>query len=155
MWTDGDLKIVKCTRARKIQNRVAQCGYVPVYSPSSFFTKEVLVAAGGVNEKYHYKMDTLLWLQFYFEQNLRPKVLPGYVFCLRMHADAKVSGVQFCNKSIPPQHLKETEWLNSMWPRRKISRFKQVFAIDSYKILLNIIDTLMLRNKKICDAIKG
>ena len=152
VWMDANLNMVSIHHARRFSKYVASCGTVSVHSPSSFFTKELLDSVGGVNIAYHYKMDRLLWSQFYYDKGVRYCKLRGVYFGLRMHPDAKVSGVEYYGKDkmgeITPglrRNREEREMIAKIYPRKKIKKWPQLFEIDAYQKLIDVIETFLFR----------
>ena len=92
---DPYLKVFKCDRPRKISKLRAKHGLVSVTGPSSFFAKDLYERVGKVDERFHYMMDTNLWLRFVVIGNAKYIPIPGYLWGLRLHPDAKMSGHKF------------------------------------------------------------
>ena len=65
LWLDKQLRVVKCGCGRKFSSARANMGNVHVWGPSSFFSRDLYKQAGGVDERFHYMMDTDLWSKFY------------------------------------------------------------------------------------------
>jgi len=94
-WLDPQMKILNCGRGRPFSEIRFREGNVGVWGPSSFFTKRLLDAVGGVDERFHFSMDTDLWLRFAAKANARYLPFCKYAWGLRMHPDAKMSGHNF------------------------------------------------------------
>ena len=95
LWLDPEMKVVNCGRGRPFSEIRYREGNVSVWGPSSFFTKRLLEAVGAVDERFHYTMDTELWLRFAYKENARYLPFCSYAWGLRMHPDAKMSGHNF------------------------------------------------------------
>jgi glycosyltransferase involved in cell wall biosynthesis len=93
-WLNPQGNILRCTHARPWRQTVAQSGMVPVYSPSSFFSREMLDEVGVLDENLHYAMDSELWLRF-AQHGMRYTASKGHFWGLRLHPNAKVSGHMF------------------------------------------------------------
>lgn len=94
-WLDPQMRILNCGRGRPFSEIRFREGNVSVWGPSSFFTKRLLVSVGGVDERFHFSMDTDLWLRFAAKANARYRPFCKYAWGLRMHPDAKMSGHNF------------------------------------------------------------
>ena len=106
LWLDPDMKVMRCVRACPFSEARCRCGMVSSWGPSSFFSKEMLDSVGGVDERFHYMMDSDLWLKF-AAAGYRYRDMSGYAYGLRLHPDAKMSGHNFAGSSQQdPNHLK-------------------------------------------------
>jgi len=94
-WLDADLRIIKCTRAQPFSFRRVAFGELPVWAPSSFFSRELFRRVGGVDVAFHYMMDTELWFRFFHNENVKYVPINAYCWGLRLHPDAKMSGHNF------------------------------------------------------------
>lgn len=94
-WLDPDMKIVNMGRGRPFSEIRYREGNVSVWGPSSFFTKRLLDAVGGVDERFHYTMDTDLWLRFACKEGARYLPFCNYAWGLRLHPEAKMSRHNF------------------------------------------------------------
>lgn len=95
LWLDPEMRVVNCGRGRHFSNIRYKEGNVSVWGPSSFFTKRLLDSVGGVDERFHYTMDSDLWLRFAWKANARYLPFCDYAWGLRLHPDAKMSGHDF------------------------------------------------------------
>lgn len=92
LWLDPEMKIFKCGRGRRMSKVRAKYGSVNVCGPSSFFTKELYVRAGRIDERFSYTMDTDLWRRFAVNERVVFRPMINYAWGLRLHSDAKMSG---------------------------------------------------------------
>jgi glycosyltransferase involved in cell wall biosynthesis len=95
-WLNPEGLILRCSHARAWNENITKHGLVPVYSPSSFFSKDIIDEVGALDENLHYAMDTELWLRF-AKQGIKYTASDGYFWGLRLHPNAKVSGHLFDN----------------------------------------------------------
>lgn len=95
LWLDPAMLIINCGRGRSFSEMRYREGVVSVWGPSSFFTKRLLNSVGGVDERFHFAMDTDLWLRFACRSNARYLPFCNYAWGLRLHPDAKMSGHNF------------------------------------------------------------
>ena len=106
-WLDPEMRIVNCGRGRPFSEIRYREGNVSVWGPSSFFTKRLLDSVGGVDERFHYAMDTDLWLRFACKQGARYRPFCNYAWGLRMHPDAKMSRHNFL--AVPDARQRKAE----------------------------------------------
>ena len=95
LWLDPAMHVINCGRGRPFSEIRYREGVVSVWGPSSFFTKRLLDLVGGVDERFHFAMDTDLWLRFACRSNARYLPFCDYAWGLRLHPDAKMSGHNF------------------------------------------------------------
>ena len=94
-WLDPQMRIVNCGRGRPFSEIRYREGVVSVWGPSSFFTKRLLDCVGGVDVRFHYMMDSDLWLRFAYKANACYRSFCNYAWGLRLHPAAKMSGHNF------------------------------------------------------------
>jgi glycosyltransferase involved in cell wall biosynthesis len=95
-WMSSEGLILRCSQARPWHETIAKLGLVSVYSPSSFFSREILDEVGCINENLHYAMDSEFWLRL-AKHGIKYTASKGYFWGLRLHPNAKVSGHLFEN----------------------------------------------------------
>lgn len=164
-WLDPEMKIVNCGRGRAFSEIRFQEGNVNVWGPSSFFTKKLLDFVGGVDERFHYAMDSDLWLRFAVRAHARYRPFCDYAFGLRLHPNAKMSGHNFrCsgggsvgfsldatnieNNNNIAQIKMEREWLTKHFDFKAPSFFTRVLSADFVKVLLARLDLYKYRGRK-------
>jgi glycosyltransferase involved in cell wall biosynthesis len=96
-WLNPDGSVISCSHARSWNQITARLGLVSVYSPSSFFSREVLDEFGNLDESLHYSMDTEFWLRL-AKSGIRYTASGDYCWGLRLHPNAKMSGHLFLNE---------------------------------------------------------
>lgn len=94
MWIDVDERVISCTYNAGWSELASRYGCLSVTGPSSFFSRKLLETVGWLKEDYHYSMDTELWYRF-TKNGIKYEVLNHFVWALRLHAEAKVSGKDF------------------------------------------------------------
>jgi glycosyltransferase involved in cell wall biosynthesis len=94
MWVDVEGRILNCTVNAGWSEYARKSGAMTVTGPSSFFSKALLERVGWLKEDYHYSMDTELWYRF-ANEGVRYETMNHFVWALRLHPDAKVSGGDF------------------------------------------------------------
>ena len=145
VWLDADLKVMRCTRARRFSKTSAKCGCLVVYSPSSIFSKSLLDRVGGVDVNLHYQMDAELWHRFFFEGRSEYKLVSGYLFGLRIHPDAKMSCNQFEGPKAEANRMKrkaEDDRVHARYPRRRIPLIMKILEYGFFKKLKSFLDTM-------------
>lgn len=94
MWVDVEGRIISCTVNAGWSEYARQSGALTVSGPASFFSKSLLERVGWLREDYHYSMDTELWYRF-AANGVRYETMEHFVWALRLHPGAKVSGGDF------------------------------------------------------------
>lgn len=148
LWLTPDEKIILCGRARKFSTLKAYYNLIPAWGPSSFFAKDLITRAGGIDEDFHYMMDTELWLRFFKKFNVRNVPVDGYCWGLRLHPDAKMSGHNFKEselaKSTHPsweQRKIENRLVAEYYGSRKQPRLLRALSLLEMRFLLSKLDT--------------
>lgn len=110
--------------------------------PSAFMRKSTLESIGMLREDFHYMMDTELWHRFIVTGNTFKRI-STYIWGLRLHEDAKMSGHNFAgsklaDKSHPSwiQKQREATFLDENYSTDKLLskmwRFLKLFRIEFY-----------------------
>lgn len=106
-WWVGDTAVLDSNGLVKSATRagglvdVAGLRFVSVYGPSSFFTKRMYDAVGGIDLSFHYMMDTDLWNRF-VTQGFHFKRLRRYVWGFRQHDGSKTTAHMFADQKHDP-----------------------------------------------------
>lgn len=156
LWMDANKRILKCTRARPFSHYEASAGLLTVYSPSSFFSCDLLDRVGRVDERFSYMMDTELWLRFYHKGRCWYRILSGYAFALRLHPDAKMSGHNFSESPMhdynhPSQVQKrvERQLLADMYPAKRVHILLRLSLKGVMLYVISYIETLFYKMKPV------
>ena len=163
LWLDPEMKIVNCGRGRPFSRIRYQQGNVSVWGPSSFFTKRLLESVGGVDERFHFTMDTDLWLRFACKAKARYLPFCDYAWGLRLHPDAKMSGHNFtkdgkidekhseAEKMMRNKHhdqlKRESALRREYFTPVKISRLKYLLSVRWLQVLAARVELLCWRGK--------
>ena len=151
LWLDPELRIIKCNPARTFSWLRYRCGIVSAWAPSSFFSKKLFLEVGGVDERFHYMMDSDLWLR---AAKLGYRYLPfkKYAFGLRLHPDAKMSGHNFsCSDMANPNHPKwaqirnERKWMREGFKWWRMGMFKRILSASYVNAIIGILDSCRFR----------
>lgn len=148
IWCDPKMRVLQCYSAYPFSRIRYEHGISFVGSPSSFFTKNLLERAGGVDARFHYTMDTHLWFRFYFVCKAKYRVFTDYAFAMRMHPDSKMGGHNFENGEFDPktvvrksQHFisgddkksrqlkEESMWMQEVHPHKRMSFWQRLISI--------------------------
>lgn len=153
-WLDPDLRVIRCTNARRFSRWRAQYGEIPVWAPSSFFSKALYDRVGGVDVDFHYMMDTELWLRFHRLAGVIYHPIDAYCWGLRLHPDAKMSGHNFtmsahADKSHPKWKQMRREWelFVSRYGDAQPSRLFRWITTSPWAVLKNKVATLRYKGK--------
>ena len=154
LWLDPEMKVMRAHRACPFSDVRKRCGHIPVWGPSSFFSRRLLQRVGGVDERFHYTMDSDLWLKFARVCGVRYEVAADYAWGLRLHPGAKMSGQDFDgdgqqNPNHPKwaQLKKEQEWMRAGHDIQPWTIWNRMRAISWPNALLSRVDTLLWRGK--------
>ncbi len=110
-WLDPGGRVLRCARGMGWSGLLARYGLPGVSAPSSFFSPRLYQQAQGLDRELHYVMDTDLWLRF-ARQGARFVRVPRYLWGLRLHPGAKMSGHNFAESPLArPDH--------PAWERRR------------------------------------
>lgn len=169
LWLDEHMNILKCGRGRRFSEIRYKEGWVNVWGPSSFFTKRLLDAVGGVNVRYHYTMDTELWLKFASKLGARYRPFANYAWGLRLHEDAKMSGHNFTSndgkddesemdklrRSPHFAQMKQEElWMWEWFDRRPHTKITRFLSAAYLQVALAWLDTKRFKGKHYLEMCK-
>ena len=169
-WLDPEMRIVNMGRGRPFSEVRYREGNVSVWGPSSFFTKRLLDSVGGVDERFHYTMDTDLWLRFACKQNARYLPFCDYAWGLRLHPDAKMSRHNFTadgklklgaqnepdekQKKAEEQKHREVMWRQEYFTPRSMGRLARIFSVSWLKVVAAKVDLWRFRGKHYMECFK-
>ena len=169
LWLDKSMKLIKCGRGRKFSEIRYREGWVSTWGPSSFFTKPMLDAVGGVDERYHYTMDTELWLRFASKLGARYRPFADYAWGLRLHEDAKMSGHNFsdnsnnsggseldklCSSPHFAQMKQEELWMWEWFDRKPHTKITRFMSASYLQVALAWLDTWRFRGQHYLEMFK-
>lgn len=98
VWTDEHLRIKRVFCAHRFSFLRGYFATISACGPSSFFTKRLLNAAGGIDETLHYTMDIDLWERFFRRCQAHYRRTRTNVWAYRVHEDSKLSGADVSTK---------------------------------------------------------
>lgn len=153
-WLDPELRVIRCTHPRRFSPWRARHGEIPVWAPSSFFTKELYDRVGGVDVDFHYMMDTELWFRFNRQAGIKYQPIDAFCWGLRLHPNAKMSGHNFGTsehslKSHPKWQQMNREWeiFASRYGKEQPSRLVRWLTTPPWVVLRNNIDTARFKGR--------
>lgn len=94
VWIDAADRALQYRRARRFLRGAVIRGLQGVYGPGAFVDRMLLNAVGGLDLRFHYLMDTVLWMKL-AERGCRYRTVDGYLWGMRLHPEAKMSGPSF------------------------------------------------------------
>lgn len=99
LWIDKDDKILRAGKAKPYNKYFVNKGLFTSGGPSSFMRDDLLEEFGLLREDFHFMMDTEMWrrLAYHKEPFIR---MENYVWALRLHEEAKMSGHNFKNSKL-------------------------------------------------------
>ena len=143
LYADADLKVTHCFCAHRFSVLRAKWGFLSAGGPSSFFTKRLLDAVGGIDESLHYVMDTDLWYKFYLRCGAKYRRTRHNVFAYRQHEASKMSGADEHTTARALENRrrakKETEVLSQRYGRRGGLSYKLAHLLS-----LSLIDHVVV-----------
>lgn len=95
-WIDVDDKILRLRKGEQYNKFFSKNGLFFAYGPSAFIHKSLISQFGYLREDFHYMMDTELWHR-YNNYNIKYYRINKYIWGLRLHENAKMSGHNFKN----------------------------------------------------------
>lgn len=153
LWLDPQMRILNCGRGRPFSEIRYREGNVSVWGPSSFFTKRLIDAVGGVDVRFHYTMDTDLWLRFACKANARYRPFCDYAWGLRLHPAAKMSRHNFLavmdaqQMKAEEQKQRENEWRKEYFVPRASGLFSRLLSVSWRQVLMAKFDLWRYRGK--------
>ena len=158
LWLDPDMHVIRMVHARQFSMLRYESGMVSAWGPSSFFSATMLKKVGGIDERFHYMMDSDLWLRFAIA-GYRYKPLRGYAFGLRLHPEAKMSGHNFADSAQNnPNHPKwgqiekEAEWMRSRKQSKPYGFLRRLLTIDFIATFKDWYDLKKMKGMKYCEV---
>ena len=136
LYANERLVITKCFCAHRFSVLRAKWGFLSAGGPSSFFTKRLLDAVGGIDETLHYVMDTDIWYKFYLKCGVKYRRTRHNLFAYRQHEASKMSGADEHTTMRALENRRracaESEILSRRYGSRGClsCRFVQIFSIS-------------------------
>lgn len=160
-WLDPQMRILKMGRGRPFSEIRFREGDVSAWGPSSFFTKRLLESVGGVDERFHFVMDTDLWLRMAIS-GVRYLPFCNYAWGLRIHQDSKMSGHKVSQDgTVQVEHTEdkfkagrhyariqqEKSWLREYFKPERRTLFSRVISADLTCMILTRLDRIRYRGR--------
>jgi len=160
-WLDKEMRVIQCRKAEPMSRIETKAGHVGVWGPSSFFTKRLLEAVGGVDVRFKYAMDNDLWHKFAYLEHQVYRVFCDYAWGLRLHEAAKMSGQNFDAAQKDPNHPRwkqikhENELLWEVYkPKHGMTKWKRVLAVSWPKAIAGRIDSRRYKGRHYLEMFK-
>ena len=168
-WLDPQMRIINCGRGRPFSEIRYKEGNVSTWGPSSFFTKRLLDEVGGVDERFHYAMDSDLWLRFAYKAKARYKPFCKYAWGLRLHPDAKMSGHNFVGGTFDDKRRNEErlatnnhyaqlkhegELMKRYFKPKDPTWLSRLLSVSAFNVIAAKIDLLRFRNRHYLEYFK-
>lgn len=166
LWVTPEMRVFNCGRGRRMSWVRARHGQVNVCGPSSFFTKDLYLRAGKIDERFQYSMDTDLWLRFALQENVAFRSCADYAWALRLHPAAKMSGHKFTSdgriltgeeSSIAfrkdhkrlEQLEREALWSAQKLPANipKLTRWRSLLSARLWPAIMSRVDLMHMRGR--------
>lgn len=139
LWIDRNDRILRAGKTEQ-RGRFFRSRILPAVGPSAFAREDLLEQYGLLREDFHYMMDTEMWYRWSNAGEWSIK-LPIYVWGLRLHENAKMSGHNFSGSPMAdPNHPK------------RIQRRKEAEVLDGLIGPHTGMDKIMFYCNKICDG---
>lgn len=150
VYIDGDDRVIRCTRGNRWRDFLYRRDVPQVYGPSSFFSRELLERAGGLDESLHYCMDRDLWIKF-ARLGARFERLDRYCWGFRVHDGSKTQSRTRDTAELDRQH----DEIVAMYSRYGIplysarGRLSRIWRLLDGTYAKSAFDTLRLRGRRI------
>lgn len=156
LYVDKNLRVTKWFCNHQFSTIRARYGFLTCGGPSSFFTRELLNAVGGIDEGLHFLMDIDLWYKFYYKCHEKYIRTIAPVFAYRIHEESKMSGadVDQSEKALRNRQKAQAEH-DLLCSRYHIpsARVRSLATLLSFSIIDKVISMVMMfkyGNKEVC-----
>jgi glycosyltransferase involved in cell wall biosynthesis len=154
MHIDYKGKVMKCCRSGGYEHFAVKNGLLNVFGPSTFFAKSLYEELGGIDEDFHYCMDTEYWWRIASTGRIFER-LSCYFWGLRLHSAAKTANV-ILSGEYPVGMREEGEKIArryfpniSMKDRTKAIRRARIWRTFNFSYVFSYVDTMRLRGKRL------
>ncbi len=158
MYVDKDLRVMKCFRSHRFSRIRSRYGFLSVGGPSSFFTKDLLEAVGGVDESLHFLMDIDLWYKFARIRKCKYRRTKAYVFAYRIHEESKMSGADVIQTEKTSKNRKlakaELELIRERYdmPTNRIIKVATICTLSVVDKIISILHTIQKSGRRVIYA---
>lgn len=147
LWMNKNGQIIKVGKVERENHFWNKHHLFSNGGPSAIMRKDTLVKLGLLREDFKYMMDTELWHRLIANNEYFIRI-PEYIWGLRLHENAKMSGHNFKNSPLADkkhpswiQKRKENEFLRKTYPINKVYkniwRLTKIFTQTSYTKFLD------------------
>lgn len=149
LWIDKNDCVIKVGKAKPYDRFFVNKGLFTSGGPSSFMRDDLLEEYGLLREDFHYMMDTEMWRRLAY--NNEPFVrLKDYIWALRLHEEAKMSGHNFKHSEFADKsHIswikksKEHELMEELYDFHVMKKhiiFNKLSKLFSYSFITRVLD---------------
>lgn len=148
MYVDERLRVTKWFCNHRFSTLRARYGFLTCGGPSSFFTRELFLAVGGIDERLHFLMDIDLWYKFYTLRHAKYLRTTVPVFAYRIHGASKMSGADVIDSPTARENRRrakdELELLRNRYriPGAKMRKWATVLSFSFCDKLLSLYNEL-------------
>ena len=148
VYIDAKDSVICFVRGNRWRDFLYKQGAVPVFGPSSFFTRKLLLKIGEVDESLRYCMDWDLWIRFKIagERFVR---IDRYLWALRRHDASKTQGGERGKVNIHWEEIRRMLKKNNRTAVRFCATTQRVWRLITGRYLLGLKDTLRFRGRNI------
>ena len=153
VYLDAEGRVTRCCRSGGFEHFAVKRGLLNVFGPSTFFSKKLFEELGGIDESYHFAMDTEYWWRI-VDSGRDYERIQTYFWGLRLHSDAKTANVLLTGE-YPPGMREEGEKIAQRYfsqvtkdKRRFVVKLARIWRIINTSYILSLIDTYRMRGKR-------
>jgi glycosyltransferase involved in cell wall biosynthesis len=154
VYLDEAGHVTRCCRSGGFEHFAVKRGLLNVFGPSTFFSKKLFEELGGIDESYHFAMDTEYWWRIVGSGRTYQRI-NCYFWGLRLHSAAKTANVLLTGEY--PAGMREEGQKIAQRYFPEVSQSKRARAVQLVRIwrimnlsyVFSIIDTLRLRGKRL------
>jgi len=154
VYLDEAGRVTRCCRSGGFEHFAVQRGLLNVFGPSTFFAKKLFEELGGIDESYHFAMDTEYWWRIVASGRDYERI-NTYFWGLRLHSAAKTANVLLTGEH-PPGMLEEGQKIALRYfpevtteHRRSAVRLARIWRIINTSYIYSLIDTFRFRGKRL------
>jgi glycosyltransferase involved in cell wall biosynthesis len=146
--------LTRCCRSGGFEHFAVKRGQLSVFGPSTFFSKKLFQELGGIDESYHFCMDTEYWWRIVAAGRTYER-MKTYFWGLRLHSEAKTASVLLTGQ-YPPGMREESQKIASCYfpevtPKQRLfaTRLSRIWRVLNLSYVQALLDTLLKRGKRL------
>jgi glycosyltransferase involved in cell wall biosynthesis len=153
-YLDEAGNVTRCCRSGGFEHFAVKRGLLNVFGPSTFFSKKLFEELGGIDESYHFAMDTEYWWRIVASGRTYQRI-NTYFWGLRLHSEAKTANVLLTGEY--PAGMREEgqkiakQYFPEVTPaeRTRVVKFVRLWRIMNLSYVFSVWDTLRRRGKRL------